>query len=328
MIKWTVWNGELISRKQLLIRGLLYVAPGLFWMGLLLIIPFALLFLLTFAGRGNYGDPLFLTANPDGSWQWHLNFGNYIRLLGLGGEHWDPANLRIVVRTLVMSAITTVVCILMAYPICFFIASRTPRWRYIWLLLIMIPFCTNLVIRATAWQLLVSKEFPLSEFARWLGLLSAATLQGRCVQWLGLVEAGESLLPSNLAIYLGMISSSLPFAVLPLYTNVERMDWALVEAARDLYASPWRIVRHAILPQTTPGLTVAIILTFIPAMGMFVIPDILGGARIYYIGNVIQAQFGSSKDFGYGSAISLILMLLTLVGLMVYRSKAKGMTPL
>jgi spermidine/putrescine transport system permease protein len=124
-----------------------------------------------------------------------------------------------------------------------------------------------------------------------------------------------------------MVSSFLPFAALPLYTSVERLDWSLVEAARDLYASRWREFRHAILPQTLPGLTVAVILTFIPAMGMFVVPDLLGGARTMLVGNVIQQQFGASRDWPFGAMISLGLMALTLAGLFLLRRYGKGGRP-
>jgi len=106
---------------------------------------------------------------------------------------------------------------------------------------------------------------------------------------------------------------------LPLYTSIERLDWSLVEAARDLYASRPRVFLHAILPQTLPGLTVAVILTFIPAMGMFVVPDLLGGARTMLVGNVIQQQFGASRDWPFGATISLGLVVLTLIGLFLLR---------
>jgi spermidine/putrescine transport system permease protein len=141
---------------------------------------------------------------------------------------------------------------------------------------------------------------------------------------LHLVEAGSALYPSAFAVYLGMLSAFLPFVVLPLYSSVERMDMSLLEAAQDLYASRFRVFIHAILPQTLPGLTVSVILTFVPAMGMFVVPDILGGGKFLMVGNLIQQQFGSSRDWPYGAALSLVLVLLTLVGLRFYRRYGKG----
>jgi spermidine/putrescine transport system permease protein len=148
----------------------------------------------------------------------------------------------------------------------------------------------------------------------------------RIAQALGLVTPDRALYPSTFALYLGMVTNSLPFAVLPLYTNVEKLDWALVEASRDLYSSPPRVFAHAILPQTLPGLVAAVILTFIPDMGAFVIPDLLGGGKTWMLGNLIQHQFGVSRDFPFGAAISLVLTLLTLVGMMILRRRSEGIS--
>ena len=171
----------------------------------------------------------------------------------------------------------------------------------------IIPFWTNLVIRTYAWQMLLSPDFPLAKLAQATGLLPPET----------------SLYPSPFAVYIGMISAFLPFVVLPLFSSVERLDWSLVEAAQDLYASRVRSFFQAIWPQTLPGLTVGIILTFIPAMGMFVIPDLLGGAKYLLVGNLIQQQFFASRDWPYGAAVSLGLMVLTLIGLALYRRTGK-----
>ena len=141
----------------------------------------------------------------------------------------------------------------------------------------------------------------------------------RIAQWLRLIGPSEALYPSTLAVYIGMVSNSLPFAVLPLYTNVEKLDWAIVEASRDLYSGPARTFLHGILPQTLPGLVTAVILTFIPAMGAFVIPDLLGGGKSWMLGNLVQHQFGVSRDFPFGAAVSLVLTLLTMAGLLVLR---------
>jgi len=145
----------------------------------------------------------------------------------------------------------------------------------------------------------------------------------RLARALGLLAPDAGLYPSPLAVYIGMITAFLPFVVLPLFSSVERMDWSLVEAAQDLYASRVRTFFQAIWPQTLPGLTVGIILTFIPAMGMFVIPDLLGGAKYLLVGNLIQQQFFASRDWPYGAAVSLGLMVMTLIGLAVYRRRGK-----
>ena len=141
--------------------------------------------------------------------------------------------------------------------------------------------------------------------------------------WLKIVPPDTPLYPSSFAVYLGMVSMFLPFVALPLYASVERLDWSLVEAAQDLYASRVRTFFQAIVPQTLPGLSVGVILTFVPAMGMFVVPDLLGGAKFMLVGNLIQQQFGSSRDWPFGAAISMGLMVLTMISLQIYRRKAK-----
>jgi spermidine/putrescine transport system permease protein len=287
-----VWYGELATTRKLTARGVLLLVVPLAWIVLLLIVPLAAMLAWSVATRG-----------PAGEIMWTLTASNFARLAGFDAYGWTRAYLVILGNTLVVSALTTVVTIALAYPLSFFIARRRPAGRYIWLSLVIIPFCTNLVIRTYAWML----------------LLGNAMLPARLAQLLGLIEPSAALYPSAFALGLGMVSNSLPFAVLPLYTNVEKLDWAIVEASRDLYAGPVRVFFHAVFPQTLPGLVTALILTFIPAMGAFVIPDLLGGGKYWMLGNLIQHQFGVSRDFPFGAAVSLVLTVLTLAGLLVLR---------
>ena len=287
-----VWYGELSTSRKLTARGLALMALPLIWISLLLIAPLAAMLAWSVATRGPTGDIV-----------WTLTLENFRRLAGFDSFGWTKAYLSILGNTVLMSAVTTVITVALSYPLAFFIALRPPKRRYLWLGLVMIPFCTNLVIRTYAWMMLLSNQMPLARLA----------------QALGAIEPSAALYPSTLALYLGMVSNSLPFAVLPLYTNVEKLDWGLLEAGRDLYAGPVRVFLHAILPQTQPGLLTAVILTFIPAMGAFVIPDLLGGGRQWMLGNLIQHQFGVSRDFPFGAAVSLVLTAITLVGLLVLR---------
>ena len=137
------------------------------------------------------------------------------------------------------------------------------------------------------------------------------------------MHEGSPLYPSALAVYLGMIGTFLPFVAMPLYSSIEKMDWTLVEAASDLYSGKWRVFIHAILPQTIPGLSVGVTFNFVPAMGMFVVPDFLGGAKYMMVGNLIQQQFGTSRDWPFGAAISLCLIVMTLAGLHLQRKYVK-----
>ncbi len=208
-----------------------------------------------------------------------------------------------------MASVTTVVSLVLSYPLAFYIASRTPRMRYLLLALVIIPSCTNLVIRTYAWMLILGAQMPPA----WLA------------HALGLIPADAALYPGALAVYIGMVNSFLPMAVLPLYASVERLDWSLVEAVQDLYGSKVRVFMHGVVPQTLPGLTAAVILTFIPAMGAFVVPDLLGGARYMLVGNLIQQQFGPSRDMPFGAAVSLALLVVTLVGLFAFRRPGREM---
>lgn len=285
-------NGEMVSRAMIRLRQAIFVTPGMLTIVLLLALPCLSLFVVAFLTRGDYGG-LEKTFTLD----------NMKRLAGYGFFGWSSDNLLIVWRSLVVAFVTTLLCILLSYPLAFFLASRPQKTRIVWLALLLVPFWTNLVIRTYAWLLALAPGMP---FAKLLSLL-------------GIIEADTPLYPGAFAVYVGMVSTFLPFVALPLYTAVEKLDWSLVEAAQDLYASRLRVFCSAILPQTMPGLSVGIILTFVPAMGMFVVPDMLGGSRSMLIGNLIQQQFGSARDWPFGAAISLLLMILTLSALMASR---------
>ncbi len=293
-----IHHGHLTTRARLRGWMALLSASAVLWMLLFLVIPCGVLVVMGFVGRGVYGPP---------DWSvWTLE--HYKQLAGSGIFGWSADNLRVLGRTVLLSLVTTVLCIAIAYPLSFYIASRSPRMRYVWLTLVIVPICTNLVIRTYAWMLILSAAMPPARLAAWMG-------------W---IDTGSALYPGTLAIYLGMVTSALPFAVLPIYANVERMDWSLVDAAKDLYASNARVLRSAIIPQTLPGLWVAVILTFVPAMGMFVVPQVLGGGKEMYLGNLIAAQFKESRNYPYGAAISTVLVVLTLVALVLIRRRKQG----
>ena len=289
-----LWRGEMTTRRALTGRGLSFLSGGMLWLLGFLILPSLIFIALSFAERGVYGEVI-----------WTFSLENYQRLAGFSSFGWTPDYLLILGRSVIVAFVTTSVAILLSYPLTFFIASRPERSRFMWLVIIIIPFWTNIVIRTYAWFFLFSPEFPFAKIAAFLGL----------------IPDGASLYPSAFAVYVGMISDYLPFLALPLYSSVERLDWSLVEAAQDLYASRIRVFMQAILPQTAPGLTVGIILTFVPTMATFVVPDLLGGAKYMLVGNLIQQQFGASRDWPFGAAISMALMLMTLFSMRIYRRK-------
>lgn len=291
-----IWYGELITRKSLIKRGLFFLTPGMLWLILFLVLPGLILVLVSFAGRGSYGELV-----------WEFSLDNYKRLIGYGIFGWTPDYLLILWRSVWVALVTTALSVLLSYPLCFFIARKPERTRYLWLTIVIIPFWTNMVIRTYSWFLILAPNM----------------LPAKIAAFFKIIAPGMPLYPSAFAVYLGMISMFLPFVALPLFSSVERLDWTLVEAAQDLYASNFRIFMHAILPQTLPGLSVGIILTLVPAMGMFVVPDLLGGAKYMLVGNLIQQQFGTSRDWAFGAAISMGLMVLTMYSLYLYKRKNK-----
>ncbi len=292
-----IWYGHLTSRFRLRVAATALCILGAAWLLIFLVLPCFVLAALAFAQRGAYGEI-----------DWSFSIENFKRLAGWGVFGWSADYLRIFGRSALVASVTTAVCLGLAYTMAFFIASRPTRSRYLWLLLVIIPLCTNLVIRTYAWMLILAPQWPLAKLAAWLGA----------------IDPGAGLYPSPMAVYIGMLTSALPFAVLPIYANVERIDWSLVDAARDLYASRVRIITHAILPQTMPGLYVAMILTFVPSMGMFVVPDLLGGGKYMLVGSLIQQQFDVSRDKPFGAAISMVLVVLTLLGLFLIRRRKPG----
>jgi spermidine/putrescine transport system permease protein len=291
-----VWYGELTTRRSLLRRGALFLIPGMLWLVVFIVLPGLVLVAVSLATRGSYGQL-----------EWQFTLENYKRLAGFSLFGWTADYLMILWRSVVVAFFTTLISVLLSYPLCFFIAARPARSRYLWLTLVIIPFWTNMVIRTYAWFLILAPELPFARLAAWLGFIAE----------------GAPLYPNAFAVYIGMVSMFLPFVALPLYASVERLDWSLVEAANDLYAGRVRVFTQAIVPQTLPGLSVGIVLTFVPAMGMFVVPDLLGGAKYMLVGNLIQQQFGTSRDWPFGAAVSMALMALTMISLQLYRRRSK-----
>jgi spermidine/putrescine transport system permease protein len=188
----------------------------------------------------------------------------------------------------------------------YFLARAPVRQRSLLLFLILLPFWTNFIIRIFAWMII---------------LRSGGLLDG-LLQWLHITNAPLNLLYTPTAVLIGMVYEFLPFMVLPLYTSLEKIENSLLEAAADLGAPPWKAFIRVTLPLSVPGMIAGTILTFIPAMGMFVVPDILGGAKTILIGNVIRNQFLTARDWPFGAAASMILMVMTMALTLYYTRRA------
>ncbi len=296
-------GGELLSPLKLLTRAALTAGPGVLWITVLLIVPALVLFVYSFLSRDTLGD----VTMP-------FTLENYRRFIGFSVFGYDPVYFIIIARSATVALGTTLICAILAYPLAFFIAAHNERWRNILLTLVIVPSWTNLVIRTYAWMILFAPDSPLSTFARSLGLIGT----------------GEGIYPSVFAVYVGTVYTFLSFMVLPIYTAVERLNWSLVEASKDLYASHWQTFWQVILPQTLPGLVAGCIVTLIPAFGIFVVTDLLGASKVSLIGNVISQQFSSSRDWPFGATLSFLVMEISFLTLYLYgkRMGEKGMRDL
>lgn len=213
-------------------------------------------------------------------------------------------------RSIWQAAVATLICLIVGFPTAWFIATRPPQTRAIWLFLVTIPYWVNLLIRTVSLKFLIRENGPLNE-----SLMS-----------IGLITDPLPLVNTNLAVQLGLFYSYLPFMVLPIYAAVERYNFALSEAAADLYASRWVTLREIVLPVVKPGIIAGCILVFVPSLGAFLAPDLLGGAKTFMIGSLIDEQFrGSQGNWPFGAAAAMILMTLVLIVLTIYaRAQARG----
>ncbi|MDP1670294.1 ABC transporter permease [Phaeovulum sp.] len=212
------------------------------------------------------------------------------------------AHLAIFWRSAKLSLLTTAVTLVLGLPTAWFIATRPARSRALWLFLITIPFWTNLLIRT----------FAIMEVIRNEGILNTALLA------LGLIETPIQILYSGTAVLIGMTYVYLPLMVLPLFAAIDRFDFRLIEAGYDLYASRWQVLRRVILPIIRPGIVAGSILVFVPSLGAYVTPRVLGGGKNMMIGNFIELQFGQGRNWPLGASLSMVLLLIVVVALLIY----------
>lgn len=263
---------------------LLLLLPPTLWLVIFFIIPLVIVLIYSFLERGTYGG---IT--------WEFTLRNYQRLV-------NDLYLNIFARSLGLAALTTLICLIIGYPLAFFIATASPRWRNLLLFLVIIPFWTNFLVRTYAWMIILRSE----------GLINTV------LQSLNLIQEPLNLLFTPFAVIVGLIYGYLPFMILPLYAILERFNFSLVEAAQDLGANDIKTFFRIILPLTSPGILAGSILVFIPALGAFITPDILGGAKTVMIGNLIQNQFLQARHWPFGSALSMGLILLVLIPVILY----------
>ncbi|MDF3056025.1 MAG: transporter permease [Rariglobus sp.] len=273
--------------------GWVLLAPMLAWLVLFVLVPMAILLVYSFCTRDDLGRVVF-----------EFTFENYQRV-------FDPIYLRILGRSIGYAALTTGICLLMGYPVAWFIARQRENVRNWLLLLVMIPFWTSFLIRTYAWMTILKGN----------GLLSGLLLSA------GVIPAPLEILYTPAAAIIGLVYAYLPFMILPIYGSAEKLDNALVEAAHDLGAGPVRAFSEVIVPLTWPGIAAGILLVFVPAIGMFAITDLMGGARVPMIGNVIHNQFIKAGNQPFGAALGIIFTLMFVVAYTLAQRRGRSSHP-
>lgn len=284
-------RGKIQRALSWLIRGgsaaasHLMLAPAAFWLAVFLVLPVCSLLALSFASRGPYG-----------TFVWSFTLSNFARAL-------DPKYLPILLRTLGFAGATTALCLALGYPLAYFLSFYAGRRRDTLLILLMVPFWTSALVAIYSWIIILGRE----------GLLNSLLIK------LGAVSSPIKFLNTPFSVILGLVYFYLPFMVLPLYGSLEKIPRSLVEASYDLGAGRLTTFLKVTFPLSLPGVFAGCILTFIPCMGDFLTADFLGGPRTYLIGNLIQNQFLMAQDWPFGSALTCLLLLILISGVVVHQ---------
>ena len=263
----------------------LLLAPAAGWLLIFLILPSAGLVLLSLAKNGPYGEVI-----------WTFGLQNYHRA-------FDAKYLPVLLRTLAFAGATTALCLLLGYPLAYFLSFRAGKWRNAMLIGLMVPFWTSALVAFYSWMIILGHE----------GLLNAALLR------FGFISSPLAILYSPYSVLLGLIYFYLPFMVLPLYASLEKVPRSVVEAAYDLGAGRWTAFLKVTLPLSLPGVVAGCLLTFVPCLGDFLTAEILGGPRYYLLGNLISNQFLMAQDWPFGAALTCLLLAGLAGGLWLYR---------
>jgi spermidine/putrescine transport system permease protein len=268
--------------RRLVPRAVLLGPPLTYWL-LLFVAPIGILLAYSVFERGPFGGVIY-----------ELTFDNYPRAL-------DPLYVRVLLTSVRIAGLTTLVALLIGYPAALFIAQAPSRWRVPLLFLVILPFWTSFLIRTYAW----------------IVLLAPVGLVNRLLQSAGLVGSPLPLLYNEFAIVVGLVYAYIPLMVLPLYASLERLGTATREAAADLYGTPWQALRTVTIPLTLPGILAGCIFVFVPSLGNFIVPELLGGGRKVMIGNLIQQQFLQARDWPFGAVLAVAVILVVVVLLAV-----------
>lgn len=282
------------QRRKALLAFLL--GPGAAWLLLFFLLPGALVIIYSFLTRKDGGGVL-----------WMVDFSSYAKLFSPTDGAVINDFMIIFLRSLWWAALTSFICLLLGYPLAYFIALQPAHMRSTYIFLVLIPFWTNFLVRTYAWKFILNNNGLLNTILQSLNLERVAIIN------------------TPTAVLIGLVYGSLPFMVLPLYASIEKLDFSLIEAAQDLGASYLRVFSRVILPLTAPGIGAGIVLVFIPVSGQYIVPTILGGGKVAMLGNLLAQQFGPALNWPFGSAIAVVFMVLLMLAVVLYlRSENQG----
>ena len=281
-------------------RRWLGLAPTYIIVGIFMLVPISIMAVYSFLEPNPYGGVL-----PEPS------VAAYVKLFFEYDLEdnlvFNPGYLNIIFRSFQLSIMATVICLILGFPVAYYITLQPERRRNIYIYLITIPFWTNLLIRTFAWIIILGRG----------GVIETPLLK------LGIIEDSLRMMYTDGAIAVGLTYSYLPLMVLPIYASLEKLDFRLLEAASDLYASRWEIMTKVVIPLCKPGIIAGCILVFIPCIGAFIAPNLLGGGKKLMLGSLVQFQFSSARNWPFGSALSMLLLSAVVIALIFYARSAK-----
>lgn len=288
-------------RQSVILAALL--APASLFLGVFFLLPLLIIALFSLLTPGLYGGV-----------DWAFYHWNYGRIFGWADgimEVYEPVYLRILGRSLSFAALTVLLCLILCYPVAFWVSRLPPRWRLVFLFLITLPFFASLIVRLYAWLLILKPS----------GILNTVLMAT------GLISHPIEILYTPAAVVLGMVYVMIPFMFLPLFASVDNLDRAQVEASMDLGGNRIQTFVKVVLPQTLPGIMGGAVIVFIPSVGNFIVPDILGGAKGLMIGNLVEQQFLSARNWPFGAALSMIIMSVVLIVLLTAVTRTRRVQP-
>jgi len=279
-------------RRRLLLSGLL--GPATVFLGIFFVGPLVIMLIYSLLEPGLYGGV---------EWNfYHWNFGRILGWSNLEYEEFDPVYIEIFLRSFKLALLTVIASLVICYPAAFWVSRLPDKWKGFFIFLITLPFFVSLVVRLYAWVLIL----------RPTGFINQVLLS------LGIIERPLEMIFTETAVVVGLVYILVPFMFLPIYASLEKLDPSLIEASQDLGASRLRTFRRVILPLTLPGIIGGSIIVFIPSLGNFVVPSLLGGARVVMIGNLVEQQFLSARNWPFGAALAMMIMATVLVFLFIY----------